>query len=121
MQAFRRLGSVTLERSSSSASTVPATGPDEPVLVVAGLRVELARDAGAIVEEVDLELRAGEVLGLVGESGSGKTTTALALLGYAREGVRITGGSVRIGRHEVVGRREKDLRDLRGRGVRYVP
>ena len=29
---------------------------------------------------------AGEILGLVGESGSGKTTTALALLGYARRG-----------------------------------
>jgi oligopeptide/dipeptide ABC transporter ATP-binding protein len=32
------------------------------------------------VREVDLEIRAGETLGLVGESGSGKTTTAAAIL-----------------------------------------
>ena len=41
-------------------------------------------------------LCAWAVLGLVGESGSGKTTTALALLGYARPGTRIAAGSVAI-------------------------
>ena len=62
-----------------------------PLLRVDGLRVVL--DSGApIVEDVTLELRAGEVLGLVGESGSGKTTTALALLGFARPGALIADG-----------------------------
>ena len=42
-------------------------------------------------------IAAGEVLGLVGESGSGKTTVGLALLGHARRGARIAGGSVAIG------------------------
>jgi peptide/nickel transport system ATP-binding protein len=90
-----------------------------PLLRVEGLRVEL--DSGApIVEEVSLELRAGEVLGLVGESGCGKTTTALALLGFARPGARISAGTVEVGEEQLAGRGEAAIRALRGRLVSYV-
>ncbi|HSJ95180.1 MAG TPA: ATP-binding cassette domain-containing protein, partial [Gaiellaceae bacterium] len=90
-----------------------------PVLRVDGLSVEL--DSGEpIVEDVSLELRPGEVLGLVGESGSGKTTTALALLGFARRGARIAGGTVEIDGKPLTGRGEGVARALRGRLVSYV-
>ena len=90
-----------------------------PVLRVEGLSVEL--DSGEpIVEDVSLELRPGEVLGLVGESGSGKTTTALALLGFARRGARIAGGTVEIDGKPLTGRGEGVARALRGRLVSYV-
>jgi peptide/nickel transport system ATP-binding protein len=91
----------------------------EPVLRVDALRVEL--DAGdPIVEDVSLELRPGEVLGLVGESGSGKTTTALALLGFARRGTRIGSGAVEVDGRALTGRDERIVRALRGREVSYV-
>jgi peptide/nickel transport system ATP-binding protein len=91
----------------------------EPVLRVDGLGVEL--DAGEpIVEDVSLELRPGEVLGLVGESGSGKTTTALALLGFARRGTRIHSGAVEVDGQALTGRDERIVRALRGRIVSYV-
>jgi peptide/nickel transport system ATP-binding protein len=90
-----------------------------PVLRVADLRVEL-ESGEPIVEDVNLELGAGEVLGLVGESGSGKTTTALALLGFARPGARIGSGTIEIGGQPLVWREKRAVRGLRGRLVSYV-
>lgn len=91
-----------------------------PILDVSGLRVQLANGT-PIVEGVDLSLEPGRILGLVGESGSGKTTVALALLGYAKPGVRIAAGRVRVGDEQLVGRPERELRRLRGALVSYVP
>jgi peptide/nickel transport system ATP-binding protein len=93
---------------------------ESAVLSVEDLRVEL-RSGEAIVEDVRLAVRPGEILGLVGESGSGKTTTALALLGYARPGVRIAHGEVVVAGKTVSGRDEVAARRLRGRLVSYVP
>lgn len=91
-----------------------------PRLEVCGLRVETSRGA-AVVEDVSFTLAAGEVLGLVGESGSGKTTVALSLLGYARPGVHIAGGKVRVAGREILALSERERRTLRGRVVSYVP
>ena len=89
------------------------------VLHVDGLSIEL--DSGEpIVEDVSLDLKPGEVLGLVGESGSGKTTTALALLGFARRGTRIAAGTVEVDGKPLTGRGEGFARALRGRLVSYV-
>ncbi|HXY43850.1 MAG TPA: oligopeptide/dipeptide ABC transporter ATP-binding protein, partial [Acidimicrobiales bacterium] len=82
------------------------------------LRIELANGA-AIIEDVSLELKAGEILGLVGESGSGKTTTALSVFGYHERGVQQVNGEI-----EICGRRlgdKKAFRQARGDLVSYVP
>jgi peptide/nickel transport system ATP-binding protein len=92
----------------------------DTVMTVANLKVELG-SGNAIVEDVSLSLGRGEILGVVGESGCGKTTTALALLGYAKPGATITAGSVRVGGRELIGCSETAARQVRGRLISYVP
>ena len=85
-----------------------------PAVSARDLRIELHR-GGAIVDGVSLTVAPGEVLGLVGESGSGKTTTALALLGFARPGARIVAGTVEITGVTMETGNERRARRLQGR------
>ncbi|HEX5784239.1 MAG TPA: ABC transporter ATP-binding protein [Burkholderiaceae bacterium] len=73
-----------------------------------------------LVDHLSFTIQPGEVLALIGESGSGKTTTALALMGYARRGCTISGGSVRMGDVDVLSLSPAEQRDLRGRKVSYI-
>jgi len=96
---------------------------ERDMIEVKGLRVVAGAAHGAvteIVKGVDFSVQKGEVLALIGESGSGKTTIALALLGYARAGCAISGGSVRIGDVDVLSLDAKGRRALRARTVAYV-
>ena len=99
------------------------TPPDHDshvLLAVDRLKVVMAGSAADVVDDVSFTVGTGEVLGLVGESGSGKTTVALALMGYARRGLTIAGGSVLLEGQEVIGRTDAELRRLRGASVAYV-
>jgi peptide/nickel transport system ATP-binding protein len=60
-----------------------------PLLEIEGLRVE--HRGNPIVDGVDLEVRAGEAVGLAGESGCGKTTTALAVMKLLAPGLEQSG------------------------------
>lgn len=92
-----------------------------PAIAVHGLQAVVVGSGANIIDDISFEIRPGEVLGLVGESGSGKTTVALALLGHARRGVKIAGGSVRLGEVEVLKLELAELARVRGRMISYVP
>ena len=94
---------------------------DQSVVEVSGLTVRLAGSPVSVVKDVSFSIPAGSVMGLVGESGSGKSTVALALLAYARAGLEISGGTVRIGDTDVLALGASALRHARGRLVSYVP
>jgi peptide/nickel transport system ATP-binding protein len=94
--------------------------PQPAVVSVRNLVVELD-SGGRIVDDVTLDVRHHEVLGILGESGSGKTTLALATLGRARPGARITEGRIEVHGQDIVSAAPAQARSMRGRVVSYVP
>ncbi|HEV8210398.1 MAG TPA: ABC transporter ATP-binding protein [Vicinamibacterales bacterium] len=83
-------------------------------------KLTVSAGSATLVDALSFTISPGEVLALIGESGSGKTTTALALMGHARRGCRISGGVVRIGDVDVLSLAPRQLRALRGRKVSYI-
>jgi peptide/nickel transport system ATP-binding protein len=104
-----------------SALELTETGPGLAAVSVQDLQVEIASTRVPVISDVSFDIARGEILGVVGESGSGKTTVGLALLGHARRGLRISGGSVMLAGHDLVTLDEEQRRQLRGWVVSYVP
>lgn len=97
------------------------TGAGPALLKVRDMTIRRA-DAGAegtIISRLDLDLLAGESIGIVGESGSGKSMTAKALTGLLPEGLVAT-GSAMFGTQELLGLSEKQWRSIRGRRIGLV-
>jgi peptide/nickel transport system ATP-binding protein len=95
----------------------------EEILRLNKLRIEVRTDAGpgpVLVDNVSLQLRRGEVMGLIGESGAGKSTIGLATLGYTRSGCFLTGGEVIFNGKDIRKMSVDERRDIRGHGVAYI-
>jgi ABC-type glutathione transport system ATPase component len=107
----------------TSAPTAPGapstpTSP-EPLLRVADVSVSYAppRKAGSLgtgaaLNEVSLDIHAGQVVGIVGETGSGKTTLARATVGL----VRPQAGSIAFAGRDITSLRGRARREFRRSG-----
>ena len=69
---------------------------DQPLLDIRNLRVSFAIDGGVVraVDNIDLTVHPGQVLGIVGESGSGKSVTGLSILRLLAKNARIESGEI---------------------------
>jgi peptide/nickel transport system ATP-binding protein len=88
---------------------------------IQGLSVEYRTDVIArAVQDVSLDLRKGETLGLVGESGSGKSTLGLALMGLIQPPGYITSGKITFDGVDLRNLGRDDLRNLRGKKIAMI-
>jgi peptide/nickel transport system ATP-binding protein len=97
----------------------------QDLLVVDGLTLEFTDREGRRrrpLAGIDMEVGAGEIVGVAGESGSGKSLTALAVLGLLPPLRDVTlSGSIRLAGRELVGLHGSAWREVRGREVAYIP
>ena len=89
------------------------------LLHVDNLTVTATGSTTALLGPINIELAAGEKLGIIGESGSGKSLTALSIMGLLPNGVRAS-GSVTVDGTEVIGARDARIRPLRGSTMAMV-
>jgi peptide/nickel transport system ATP-binding protein len=93
-----------------------------PVILVENLGLAYETRKGDIhaVRDVSFELYRGETLGIVGESGCGKSTVAYGLVNYMGKNGKIVKGDIFFQGQSLVGRREEELRKLRGDQISMV-
>lgn len=92
---------------------------DQLILQIKGLRLESIA-GNVIVDNIDLNLKKGEVLGLIGESGAGKSTIGLSSMCYARAGVHIAAGEVILGGVNIRALDAEGRRSVRGKRIAYI-
>jgi oligopeptide/dipeptide ABC transporter ATP-binding protein len=102
-------------------SEVPAA--DEPLLSLRDVRIGMRqhRRTSEIVRGVDLDVFAGQKLGIVGESGSGKTLTVLSVLRLLPDPpVRLLGGKITFAGQDLSTLDDKSLQKIRGAEIAMV-
>ena len=83
-------------------------------LVIRGLTVRSDRGTVA-VDNIDLDVRSGEILGIAGVSGNGQRELAEAIVGLRDP---MPGSSIEVNGHQSVGAGTKEIRNA---GLAYVP
>ncbi|WP_027350985.1 dipeptide ABC transporter ATP-binding protein [Halotalea alkalilenta] len=78
------------------------------------LDYQTGRSTLRVLDDISLDISAGEVVGLVGESGSGKSSLAWAIMRHLAGNARERGGQLRLDGEDLRGLSSSRLQALRG-------
>jgi peptide/nickel transport system permease protein len=121
-----KLGTTTVRREAAKVAAgagEPASDGTGTVLSIRNLTVEFETERGParVLDDVSIDLRRGEILGLVGESGCGKTVTSMSILRLLPSPpARILSGQVLYDGRDLLQLGTKELRSVRGRDIAMV-
>ncbi|GAC1411715.1 MAG: ATP-binding cassette domain-containing protein [Burkholderiaceae bacterium] len=92
------------------------------LLEIQDLRVEFGTEQASFVavDGLDLQVEAGELVGIVGESGSGKSVTSLALMGLIDYPGRVSAHRMAFGGRDLMTMRDRDRRSLLGKDIAMI-
>ena len=85
-------------------------------------RLSFFTPAGEVksLNDVSIQLKEGEVLGIVGESGSGKSVTAYSLMGLTAHPGKLLGGELHFNGHQIEKMTDKEMRTIRGNEISII-
>lgn len=103
-------------------AAAPEERPENRLLQIRGLKTHFDTRDGLVraVDEIDIDLRRGEVLGLVGESGCGKSVTSLSVLGLIAHPGEIVAGEILFDGNDLTKMSKEELRKLRGEHISMI-
>ena len=95
--------------------------PDDSFLKIVGLKTYFHTMDGIVkaVDNVNLEIKKGEIFGLVGESGCGKSTLALSILRLTPPSGRIE-GKILFKNEDLMKKSEREIRSIRGGKIAMI-
>ncbi|MFE4413987.1 ABC transporter ATP-binding protein [Streptomyces sp. NPDC056821] len=92
--------------------------PSKTLLEIRNLSVEY-QSGHPVLDDVSLDVRHNEIVGLVGESGSGKSTTLRSVV-QLQMPARITAGRVFLSGQELTTLPRRQLRAIRGKDIGFI-